>query len=83
MECLLQVGANPCIRLKDATIFQMVKRDGRNDLTMRFLQYIAFQLHKMLSSLADKMQKDLNSSIEEKKKNFQEILDRIQKHPMV
>ena len=73
VECLLQAGANPCIRVGDDILLQMAKEKCQSGMTHLLLQYMALQLYNMFSSVVDKVQRDLSNDIKENKVTLQEI----------
>ena len=80
VECLLQAGANPCIRVGDVIILQMAKEKCQSEATHLLLQYMALQLYNMFTSVVDKIQRDLSNDIKQNKVTLQEIVSRLQNH---
>ena len=80
VECLLQAGANPCIRVGDVILLQVAKEKCQSEVTCLLLQYMALQLYNMFSSVVDKMQRDLSNDIKQNKVTLPEIVSRLQNH---
>ena len=82
VECLLQAGADPSIRVEGVTLLQMVKEKCQSsDVTHLLLQYIALHLYNMFSSVVDNIQKELGNDIKDDKVTLQDIISRLEKDP--
>ena len=82
VECLLQAGADPSIRVEGITLLQMTKEKCQSsDVTHLLLQYIALHLYNMFSSVVDNIQEELDNDIKDNKVTLQEIVSRLEKDP--
>ena len=82
VECLLQAGADPSIRVEGITLLQMAKEKCQSgDVTHLLFQYIALHLYNMFSSVVDNIQEELDNDIKDNKVTLQEIVSRLEKDP--
>ena len=79
VQRLLQSGANPNILLGGISIIEKAKvENGTEEIVNLLLKYLALQLHKDYSRLAENGKTFINDQIEEKKLTILEVAEKIE-----